>query len=220
MSPRTAIALKARDHGRRRRAAGLTAAIACAEGGARCACWRRTRALGGRARSADGPYKANLGPHALYSDGALVEVAARARPVCRPTSVRRSAARGCAGRARCAHARRWARPAVGAAPARPRGAGRARTSAAGSPRHTDDRTAEMLSAAAGVYTFYHDPGRALRGVRVGAYRAAVPSPPPPVVRYASRRLEHADRTAGASRARAGRRGRDRHRVWTLCPSRP
>ena len=51
--------------------AGLTAAIACAEGGARVALLEAHEELGGRARSADGPFKANLGPHALYSDGAM-----------------------------------------------------------------------------------------------------------------------------------------------------
>ena len=51
--------------------AGLTAAITCAEGGARVRLLEAHDALGGRARSIDGPYKANLGPHALYSDGPL-----------------------------------------------------------------------------------------------------------------------------------------------------
>ena len=45
--------------------AGLTAAIACAEGGARVRLLEAHDELGGRARSTDGPYRANLGPHAL-----------------------------------------------------------------------------------------------------------------------------------------------------------
>src|SRR4029077_14346154 len=51
--------------------AGLTAAIACAEGGARVSLLEAHTALGGRARSSDGPYKANVGPHAFYKDGPL-----------------------------------------------------------------------------------------------------------------------------------------------------
>ena len=45
--------------------AGLTAAIACAEGGANVRLLEAHEALGGRARSADGQFKANLGPHAI-----------------------------------------------------------------------------------------------------------------------------------------------------------
>ena len=48
---------------------GLTAAIACAEGGARVHLLEARDSLGGRARSTDGDYKANLGPHALYKGG-------------------------------------------------------------------------------------------------------------------------------------------------------
>ena len=43
--------------------AGLTAAIAAAEGGARVRLLEAHGALGGRARSTEGAYKANLGPH-------------------------------------------------------------------------------------------------------------------------------------------------------------
>ncbi|MBB4936363.1 phytoene dehydrogenase-like protein [Streptosporangium album] len=49
--------------------AGLTAAIACAEGGARVTVHEAHRALGGRARSTAAPYVANDGPHVFYSDG-------------------------------------------------------------------------------------------------------------------------------------------------------
>ncbi|MFC7649190.1 NAD(P)-binding protein [Streptosporangium lutulentum] len=50
--------------------AGLTAAIACAEGGARVTVHEAHRALGGRARSTAAPYIANDGTHVFYSDGA------------------------------------------------------------------------------------------------------------------------------------------------------
>ncbi|MBV9003610.1 MAG: NAD(P)-binding protein, partial [Solirubrobacterales bacterium] len=51
--------------------AGLTAAITCAEGGAGVRLFEAHETLGGRARSTDGSYKANLGPHAIYRGGVL-----------------------------------------------------------------------------------------------------------------------------------------------------
>ncbi|MFO7250833.1 MAG: FAD-dependent oxidoreductase [Actinomycetes bacterium] len=68
--------------------AGLTAAIACAEGGAQVTLFEAHEALGGRARSTARPYVANDGPHAFYSDGAPWRwLAARGlvRPYARPT---------------------------------------------------------------------------------------------------------------------------------------
>jgi phytoene dehydrogenase-like protein len=47
--------------------AGLTAAISCAEQGGSVAVLEAHQQLGGRGRSDDGPYKANLGPHALLA---------------------------------------------------------------------------------------------------------------------------------------------------------
>ncbi|MBG0830420.1 NAD(P)-binding protein [Planomonospora sp. ID67723] len=49
--------------------AGLTAAIACAEGGAAVTLHEAHRVLGGRARSSAAPYIANDGTHVFYSDG-------------------------------------------------------------------------------------------------------------------------------------------------------
>ncbi|MFH8346879.1 FAD-dependent oxidoreductase [Streptomyces sp. NPDC018045] len=49
--------------------AGLTAAISSAEGGATVTLHEAHRALGGRARTADRPYRTNEGPHALYNGG-------------------------------------------------------------------------------------------------------------------------------------------------------
>ncbi|HEY6622596.1 MAG TPA: FAD-dependent oxidoreductase [Acidimicrobiales bacterium] len=51
--------------------AGLVAAISAAEAGARVDLHEAHAVLGGRARSSLGPYIANLGPHAIYSDGPL-----------------------------------------------------------------------------------------------------------------------------------------------------
>jgi phytoene dehydrogenase-like protein len=50
---------------------GLVAAISCAEGGARVRLLEAHRQLGGRARTAEGPFRANLGPHVVYDDGPL-----------------------------------------------------------------------------------------------------------------------------------------------------
>src|ERR1700754_5109396 len=51
--------------------AGLTAAITSAEAGAPVVLYDVHGEPGGRARSLDAPYRANLGPHVLYSDGPL-----------------------------------------------------------------------------------------------------------------------------------------------------
>jgi hypothetical protein len=136
--------------------AGLIAAIACAEEGARVSLIEAHEELGGRARSSSGPYKANLGPHAMYQDGSFWKwmrehdvLPANIGP--RLTGVRLRID-GTLRRT----------PPLGALPAVLRLRGREapvdvdfRTWAAG---HTDERTAEMLSSACGVYTYYHDPG--------------------------------------------------------------
>ncbi|MFF2526533.1 FAD-dependent oxidoreductase [Streptomyces liangshanensis] len=49
--------------------AGLTAAITAAESGARVTLHEAHHTLGGRARTAEGPYLTNDGPHALYRRG-------------------------------------------------------------------------------------------------------------------------------------------------------
>ena len=49
--------------------AGLTAAITAAEAGAKVTVHEAHHTLGGRARTAEGPYKTNEGPHAFYSGG-------------------------------------------------------------------------------------------------------------------------------------------------------
>ncbi|MGW5421393.1 FAD-dependent oxidoreductase [Streptomyces sp. NPDC003943] len=49
--------------------AGLTAAVTAAEAGARVTLHEAHHALGGRARTAEGPYLTNEGPHAIYSGG-------------------------------------------------------------------------------------------------------------------------------------------------------
>ncbi|MGG8405912.1 NAD(P)-binding protein [Streptomyces sp. 12297] len=49
--------------------AGLVAAISAAEAGAAVTLYESHRTLGGRGRTADGPYRINEGPHALYNGG-------------------------------------------------------------------------------------------------------------------------------------------------------
>ncbi|MGW1912829.1 NAD(P)-binding protein [Streptomyces sp. NPDC002076] len=49
--------------------AGLTAAITAAEAGATVTVHEAHHTLGGRARTAQGPYRTNEGPHALYNGG-------------------------------------------------------------------------------------------------------------------------------------------------------
>ena len=136
--------------------AGLTAAITCAERGASVRLLEAHDRLGGRARSTDGPYKANLGPHAIYKGGVLWNWLGERDllpPMARPllTGVRfqyESAVHrtpplslippGLRLRGRIAPVdqdfRSWATD------------------------HGDARTADLLSSLAGVYTFHHDPG--------------------------------------------------------------
>lgn len=136
--------------------AGLIAAITCAEGGANVRLIEAHRELGGRARSTDGPYKANLGPHAIYTGGVLwdwLTTRDLMPPLARPllTGVRfhydgavhrtpplSLIPPGLRLRGRMAPVDQSFRDWVSA--------------------HSDARTADLLSALAGVYTFYHDPG--------------------------------------------------------------
>ena len=112
--------------------AGLTAAITGAEGGAEVQLFEAHEELGGRARSTDGPYKANLGPHAIYTGGVLWDWLTHART---------DAAAGPAAADRRSLSLRGRRPPHAAAqpdPARPAPARRGwrrstRTSARGSP---------------------------------------------------------------------------------------
>ncbi|HTB50908.1 MAG TPA: NAD(P)-binding protein [Solirubrobacteraceae bacterium] len=136
--------------------AGLVAAIACAEEGANVRLVEAHESLGGRGRSSDGPYRANLGPHAMYHDGPFWRWM-RERDVLPPNASPRLTGI----RLRLDGTLRRT-PPLGALPAVLRLRGREapvntdfRTWVAS---HTDESTAEMLSAGAGVFTFHHDPG--------------------------------------------------------------
>jgi NAD(P)-binding Rossmann-like domain len=157
--------------------AGLAAAITCAEAEAEVGLLEAHAELGGRARSTDGPYKANLGPHVVYKDG----------PFCRWLRERdlMPPSRGVP----LAPIRfRWEgtlrrTPPLATAPAvlrlRGREAPSDRDFRSWAAEHTDERTAQILSAAAGVYTFHHDPGELSAEFIWGrTVRALLNAPPP------------------------------------------
>jgi hypothetical protein len=160
--------------------AGLTAAITCAEAGANVSLLEAHSALGGRARSSDGSYKANFGPHVLYKDGPLWEWLLERKLLPRYAGLPLAGVKF-----------RWQgevrrTPPLGALPAVLRLRGRKapveldfHTWAAG---HTDERVAAMLSAAAGVFTFYHDPGE-LSAAFVWERTVRTLLSPPPTARY-------------------------------------
>jgi phytoene dehydrogenase-like protein len=157
--------------------AGLTAAIACAEEGAQVQLLEASATLGGRARSSDGPYKANLGPHVLYKGGQQWTWLTQRSLVPKNAGVPLGGFR-----------LRWQgeirrTPPLRALPAVLRLRGREapvdvdfRSWAAD---HTDPDTAAMLSAGAGVYTFHHDPGSLSAAFVWPRTVRALLSPPPP-----------------------------------------
>ncbi len=136
--------------------AGLAAAITVAEAGVNVRLLEAHEQLGGRARSTDGPYKANLGPHALLCNSpfwAWLGERDLLPPAAKP---RLSGFRF-----------RWDGelrriPAVGAAVAILRLRGRK------APVELDFRTwaaeqvgleaADQIARSAGILTYYHDPG--------------------------------------------------------------
>jgi phytoene dehydrogenase-like protein len=160
--------------------AGLTAAITVAEGGAPVRLFEAHDALGGRARSMGGPYKANFGPHVIYKDGPLWSWLAERELLPHYSGPPLAGIRF-----------RWQgeirrTPPLGTIPAVLRLRGREapvdqsfRDWVAG---HSDERTAAMLSAAAGVYTFHHDPGE-LSAAFVWKHSVRVLLSPPPTARY-------------------------------------
>jgi hypothetical protein len=160
--------------------AGLTAAIACAgDGGSVCLVEAHEK-LGGRARSSDGPYTANLGPHVLYKDGPFWKWLAEHRLLPRH-----------AGLPLAGMKIRWEgemrrTPPLGAIPAVLRMRGREAPAELDFhtwvAEHTNERIAALLSAAAGVYTFHHDPGE-LSAAFVWPRTVRTMLSPPPAARY-------------------------------------
>ena len=134
-------------------------------------------------------------------------MAARSATSCRPTPARRSPGSASAGRGSAGGLPPLGTvpPCCGCAAAKPRSTS---TSAAGLPRHSDERTAEMLSAAAGVYTFHHDPGE-LSAAFVWKHSVRVLLSPPPTARYLIGGWSALVCLAGAASAATRGRGRDR-----------
>jgi phytoene dehydrogenase-like protein len=160
--------------------AGLATAITCAEGGANVLLLEAHETLGGRARSNVGDYKANLGPHVLYKGGSLWDwlVERKLLPPLGgvPLAGIRMRYKG--------EIRRT--PPLGMIPAVLRLRGRQapvdldfRSWAA---NHIDAETADLLSHAAGVYTFHHDPGE-LSAAFVWERTVRTLLTPPPAARY-------------------------------------
>jgi phytoene dehydrogenase-like protein len=137
-------------------------------------------ALGGRARSMGGPYKANFGPHVIYKDGPLWGWLAE-RDLLPPF----------AGPPLSGIRFRWQgdvrrTPPLGTIPAVLRLRGREapvdQDFRSWVTDHSDERTAAMLSSAAGVYTFHHDPGE-LSAAFIWNHSVRVLLSPPPTARY-------------------------------------
>ena len=157
--------------------AGLTAAITCAEACAPVVLYDAHGEPGGRARSLEAPYRANLGPHVLYSDGALWGWLKERDLLPPSTGIPYTGLR-----------LRWGgaihrTPPLTLIPSMLKLRGRRapedesfRTWASG---HAGERTAEWLSALAGVYTYHHDPGE-LSAAFVRERTSRLASPPPSV----------------------------------------
>jgi phytoene dehydrogenase-like protein len=157
--------------------AGLTAAITSAQAGAPVVLVDAHAEPGGRARSLSGPYKANLGPHVLYSNGELWRWL-KEQHLLPPTNgfplaglkIRRDGAL-------------QRTPPLPLIPAllklRGRKAPADESFRDWAAHHVGEPTAEVLSRFAGVYTFHHDPG-ALSAAFVWERTSRVMSPPPAV----------------------------------------
>jgi phytoene dehydrogenase-like protein len=160
--------------------AGLSAAIAAAEEGASVRLLEKASQVGGRARSSDGDYVANLGPHVIYKDGPFFGWL-RERDLMPPfagppLSGLRFRFQGELRRS----------PPLGSLPSvlrlRGREAPHDRSFRDWAAAHTGEAAAKMLSAAAGVYTFHHDPGE-LSAAFVWGHSVRVLLTPPPRARY-------------------------------------
>lgn len=136
--------------------AGLAAAITCAEAGVKVRLREARSELGGRGQSIAGPYRANLGPHALYSDGVLWDWLGQRRlrpPTARPPS--KGMRWHLDGRPRrVPPVRMLARAQI----MRPRRAPVEEDFRTWCSEVADPATAAQLSAASAVFAFTHDPG--------------------------------------------------------------
>ena len=154
---------------------GLVAAITAAERGTEVELFEARKSLGGRARTKSGDFRANIGAHAFWKDGASWKWL-RERNLLAPA--KRSPLTG---------SRFYYRDRIRQAPPRSflkflrlRGkeAPVDESFRAWVTREVDAQTAEALSNAAGVFTYYHDPG-ALSAAFVAERGARLLSAPPP-----------------------------------------
>jgi phytoene dehydrogenase-like protein len=162
--------------------AGLVAAVACAEGGARVTLHEAHRTLGGRARSTAPPYVANEGTHVFYSDGPAWAWLAQRKLV---TPAARLSARELAGlRVRRDGALRRGLPAglVGLLAQRWRTAPVDRDFTTWASGIGGPETARRAANLMGVVTFDADPGR-LSAAFVWERLLRVTTPRYPAVRY-------------------------------------
>lgn len=134
---------------------GLIAALACAERRHPVELHEANGQLGGRARSSEGPYVANLGPHALYADGAMwtwLRERGLLPPTTRPSFLRfRMYAEG--------RLRRAYPPLVQAALRLPRNAPVERDYRSWATERVGERAASAAIGLLSLPTFDHDPGR-------------------------------------------------------------
>jgi phytoene dehydrogenase-like protein len=159
---------------------GLVCAITAAESGGAVHLYEAHEQLGGRGRTSSGPYKANLGPHVLYKDGPFWAWL-------RQRELLPAFARTPIGRVRFrwrGELRRTPPPASLAAILRLRRlqAPVERSFSDWARQHAAEETAQMLSAAAGVFTFHHDPG-SLSAAFVWPRTVRALLTPPPAARY-------------------------------------
>ncbi|MEU8341116.1 FAD-dependent oxidoreductase [Spirillospora sp. NPDC048832] len=149
---------------------GLTAAIEAAELGLRVTVAEAHAEPGGRARTLDGPYRANAGPHAIYVDGPwwtwLEERGLAPAIVAAPRVPGLMRAGGRIGP--------WTSEVGEAGAALPEEAPVDEPFRAWLLQHVDAETAEAIIGLAFVFTFDHDPGRLSAAfVREGLRRALV-----------------------------------------------
>lgn len=159
---------------------GLSAAVAAGEQGWSVHLLEAHDHLGGRARTSNGPYRANWGPHVVYSDGPLwawlderiLTAGVRSAPRLARVVVRingRSRRVPPIGLLRAIAAIRRATPPVDA------------SFRAWATREVGDEAAERIGAFMGVVTFDHDPGRLSAAFVHERLRRATSFPP--TVRY-------------------------------------
>lgn len=159
--------------------AGLVAAIGCAEGGAKVTLYEARSHLGGKARTAPGPFGANMGPHVIYDDGASWAWLAKRDLV---GSEPRSPLRGIRFHYQGKLRRLPPAALVGLLTARRERAPQDQDFLGWATERWSPQTARMLANGAGVFTFDHDPGR-LSAAFVWERLTRVFAPKPPGARY-------------------------------------